>query len=394
MKISIATITKDFDSLEPINEFLENAIKFNHTIYSVIIVYSHNCNFQLIEHLGKKIKVFPVKVNDSPEINRLLNKMGLTMENTNILLHSHSLDEYGLVPYGMSRNYALIKALLSGSEAVAFIDTDVYPKVLVKENNEIKEKEIDFFGRHLEYLKEERVIITTSDYSGYYIVPPMNFPGIKELFIGLQKEDAYEFLKNTDKHGCLNLDNNKDRKVFKTNKILGGNVAIKLTDFKELEPFFSTVYNVGNENFLTRGEDTLLGIKFKNSEKKCIDIDTKIFHDTFGNFPKVPNIKAENRIKDRFFYACLGWIGRNPFLNWLKGEDIEEVKNMQKQNLIIGSKAVASYLGDKRFLILPEALEISYYNLTRVIYEHKSTMKAWNSLLDKLIEWESDKCGY
>jgi len=391
MKISIATITKNIDSLEPINEFIENAVKYNHTIYSVIIVYSHSCNFRLIERLGKKLRVFLVKVNDSPGIKKLLKKIGLTTENINILLHSRSLEEYGLVPYGISRNYALIEALLNGSEAVIFIDTDVYPKVLVKEYNEVKEKEIDFIGRHLEYLKKENVIITTSDYSGYYIVPPMNFSGMKELFIGLQKEDAYELLKNSDKHGCLNLDNNKDRKVFKTSKILGGNVAIKLTDFKELVPFFSTVYNVGGVNFLTRGEDTLLGIRFKNSKKKCIDIDTKIFHDTFGNFPEVPDVKAEKKIKDRFFYACLGWIGRNPFLNWLKGEDIKEVKNKQKQNLVIGSKSVASYLGDKRFLILPEALEISYYNLKRVISEYKSTTKAWNSFLDKLNEWESDK---
>ena len=112
-----------------------------------------------------------------------------------------------------------MQALLSGSEVLVFVDTDVYPRVLVKENNQIKEKEIDFFGRHLEYLQKEEVIITTSDYSGYYIIPPMNFSGMKELFLGLQKEDAYEFLINSEKHNCLNLDNDKKRKVFETDKI-------------------------------------------------------------------------------------------------------------------------------------------------------------------------------
>ena len=391
MKISIATITKDFDSLDPINEFLENAIKYNHKLYSVIIIYSNNCNFKLIECLRKKIKVFPVKVNASPETRGLLNSLGLTKENINTLLYSPYLQECGLVPYGMSRNYALIKALLIGSDAVVFIDTDVYPRVLVKEGNEIKEKEIDFIGRHLEFLKEEDVMITTSDYSGYYIVPPMNFPGIKELFHGLQKEEAYEFLKYSDEHYCLNLDNNEKRQAFNTSKILGGNVAIKLTVLKELEPFFSTVYNVGGENFLSRGEDTLMGIKFKNNEKTCIDIDTKIFHDTFGDFPKKPDIQTDNKIKERFYYACLGWIGRNPFLNWLKGVDIEEVKNKQKQSLLTGSKSLASYLEDNRFLILPEALEIAYSDLKRVINEYENTMKVWNNMLEKLTDWESDK---
>ncbi|MBU4562797.1 hypothetical protein KKB17_05255, partial [bacterium] len=84
---------------------------------------------------------------------------------------------------------------------------------------------------------------------------------------------------------------------------------------------------------------------------------------------------------------CLGWIGRNPFLNWLKGKDVEEVKNKQKKNIIVGSKAVASYLKDERFLILPEALEISYRNLERVISEYKNTMRAWNGFIKKLDKW-------
>ncbi len=384
MKISIGVITKDFNSLEPIDEFLENASKYNHKIYGVIIVYSHGCDFRLVESLEKKVKVFLVKINDAPEIKRQLIEIGLSAENIEILINCPALKKHGLVPYGLNRNYALIKALLSGSGALVFIDTDVYPRVLVKEDDEVKEKEIDFIGRHLEYLREEEVIITTSDYSGYYIIPPMSFTGMKELFIGLQKEDAYELLRNSDEHNCLNLDNDKKRKIFETDKILGGNVAIKLNAFKELPPFFSTVYNVNGENVLSRGEDTLLGIKLKKSDKKCIDIDTKIFHNTFGNYPEIPDIKKYKSIKDRFYYTCLGWIGRNPFLNWLKGEDVKGVKNRQKKNIIIGSKAVASYLNDERFLILPEALEISYHNLGRVINEYKNTMMAWNDFIEKL----------
>jgi len=387
VRISIGVITKNFNSLEPIDDFLENALKHNHKIYSVIIIYSHDCDFQLIESLREKVKVSLVKINDAPEIKQQLTKMGLPKENTEILINCPTLKKYGKVPYGLNRNYALIKALLSGSEALVFIDTDVYPRVLVKEDDEVKEKEIDFFGRHLEYLKKEEVIITTSDYSGYYIIPPMSFTGMKELFIGLQKEDAYDFLRNSGEHNCLSLDNNKKRKIFETDKILGGNVAIKLSALKELPPFFSTVYNVNGDYILSRGEDTLLGIKLKKSDKKCIDIDTKIFHNTFGNYPEVPDIKKDESIKDRFYYTCLGWIGRNPFLNWLKGEDVEEIKNRQKKNIIIGSKATASYLNDERFLILPEALKISYHNLERVISEYKDTMTAWNDFIEKLEKW-------
>jgi len=384
VKISIGVITKDFNSLEPIDEFLENAAKYNHKIYSIIIIYSHHCNFRLVENIGKKVKVFFVKINDAPEMKEQLVNMGLSIENIGILLDCPTLKKYGKVPYGLNRNYALIEAFLSGSEVLFFIDTDVYPRILIKEDDEIKEKEIDFIGRHLEYLMKEEVMITTSDYSGYFIIPPMKFIGMKELFIGLQKEDAYKLLKNSNEHNCLNLDNNKKRKIFETDKILGGNVAIKLNLLKELSPFFSTVYNVNGEIFLSRGEDTLLGIKLKKSKKKYIDIDTKIFHNTLGNYPEIPNIKKDESIKDRFYYTCLGWIGRNPFLNWIKGKDVEEVKNKQKKNIIVGSKALASYLKDERFLILPEALEISYFNLERVISEYKYTVRAWNDFVEKL----------
>ncbi|GAF87634.1 unnamed protein product, partial [marine sediment metagenome] len=65
----------------------------------------------------------------------------------------------------------------------------------------------------------------------------------------------------------------------------------------------------------------------------------------------------------------------------------EEVKNRQKKNIIIGSKAVASYLNDERFLILPKALEISYHNLERVIIEYKNTMRAWNDFIKKIEKW-------
>jgi hypothetical protein len=76
VKISIGVITKDFNSLEPVNEFLENASKHNHEIYSVIIVYSHGCDFRLVKSLEKKVKVLLVKINDAPEIKQQLIKTG------------------------------------------------------------------------------------------------------------------------------------------------------------------------------------------------------------------------------------------------------------------------------------------------------------------------------
>ncbi|MEA1940319.1 MAG: hypothetical protein U9N03_06635 [Candidatus Caldatribacteriota bacterium] len=383
MKISFGMITRHFNSLEPIEEFLDNAHKYGHKIYSVVIVYSHTCDVKLVEILRKKVKVFTTQIDNAPTIKEQLNQMEMQHEDINTLLDCPDFKKNMKVPYGFNRNYALIKAMLTGSEVLVFIDTDVYPKVLVREDGEVKEKEIDFIGRHLEYLKQKEVIITTSDYSGYYIIPPMQFAGMRELFIGLQKEDAYKFLIESPVHKCLNVDNDKNRKIFETDKILGGNVAIKLDSFNNLPPFFSTIYNVRGEAVLTRGEDTLLGIKLKEMKKKCIDIDTKIFHNTFGNYPAIPDIKNSNSIRDRFYYTCLGWVGRNPFLNWLKGEETDKIKDRQKKNITVGSIAAASFFNDERFLVLPEALEISYDNLDNVIEEYKKTLKSWKEFMNK-----------
>jgi FAD synthase len=77
-------------------------------------------------------------------------------------------------------------------------------------------------------------------------------------------------------------------------------------------------------------------------------------------------------------------------LNWLKGVDVKEVKKLQKEKSLIGSRAIASYLRDERFLILPEALEESYNNLGRIINEYENTMKAWDNLIGKLENGSKD----
>ncbi|GAH77966.1 unnamed protein product, partial [marine sediment metagenome] len=53
------------------------------------------CDFQLVESLEKKVKVFLVKINDIPEIKEQLIKAGLSTENIEILLSCPTLKKYG-----------------------------------------------------------------------------------------------------------------------------------------------------------------------------------------------------------------------------------------------------------------------------------------------------------
>ncbi|HHY91258.1 MAG TPA: hypothetical protein GX503_06290, partial [Clostridiales bacterium] len=225
-----------------------------------------------------------------------------------------------------------------------------------------------------------------SDYSGYYIIPPMNFKGMQELLIGLQKEDVYEYMLESHRHHCLNLRNDPNPSPFETNKILGGNLAIKLEALENIPPFFSSAYTVGGETVLTRGEDTLWGLAFQNAPVKCIDIDAPIFHDTYNSYPDVPDILRDKSVQDRFYHACLGWIGRNPFLNWKSGKNLEECKAVQLKNIEIGAKALAKYTDNERFLMLPQALQISYDRIHHVIQQYNELQNAWDELIQKLKE--------
>lgn len=386
MKISLGMITRDLLTTEPVFDFLENAQQYGHTLHSVVVAYSRHVDMKVVDEINQYLKVELVKINEDEEMYSQLRQHGISQKSINTFLKCPPLDDQRSVAYAKNRNNVITKAILTGTEVLFFIDTDVYPRLLVTDDDdEVTFKDVDFFGRHLEYLQYDNVAITTSDYSGYYIIPPMAFEGMEMLFKGLQKSTACDFILNNKEHHCLVPDNDVDRKVFVTNKILGGNVAIKLDALHELVPFFSSSYEVDGVNYLTRGEDTILGLKVhKHPELDCIDIDTRIFHNTYSHYPTIPDVVNDQRIKDRFYYACMGWIGRNPFLNWIQGTPIDEMYEIQKKALANGAPAVAKYLNDDRFLRLPEALERSYARLNYTIMEYNKFLLAWQEISQKL----------
>lgn len=123
-----------------------------------------------------------------PRRNRHVKKKAI-----NTLVTCDHLYESGLVGYGKNRNNVLMKAMLTGSDILIFVDTDVYPKLLVETVNGVIKQEIDFIGEHMKYLSLDSVMISTSDYSGYYIIPPMKFKGMEYLYRGLQKDGVCDF---------------------------------------------------------------------------------------------------------------------------------------------------------------------------------------------------------
>ncbi|RLC56294.1 MAG: hypothetical protein DRH89_05965, partial [Candidatus Cloacimonadota bacterium] len=147
-------------------------------------------------------------------------------------------------------------------------------------------------------------------------------------------------------------------------------------------PFFSTTLILDDECFLGRGEDTLFGPEV-HGKGRCVDIDLLIFHNCFGDFPNKPEITKQKNL-DRFYYACMGWVIRNPFLNWIRNKyalAAEEI-NIEKryESLVIGSGSAADYFNDERFLKLPKAFQLSYQKLDDDIKHYENLMFVWKKL--------------
>ncbi|MBN2795420.1 MAG: hypothetical protein JXR88_08455 [Clostridia bacterium] len=400
MKIGFGLITKDFLTAEPIDQFIRNAKKFGHAIDSVIIGYGDQINREVIAALEKEVKVHSIHIRKSVELDDYLTRQGMTQWERTALIGNIHKDSDGRVPYGNSRNHIIMKAIKEHLDVLIFIDTDVYPEVVIHEKDLLKDEklflrktsmehvfiqEVDFVKEHLKALSDKHVVVSTSDYTGYYIIPPMAFEGMDDLFYGLKKESAYNYIKDSYQHNCLSLDHGIRRQPFRTEKVLGGNVAIKLELFKSIVPFFSSAYYMKDTKYLTRGEDTVLALQMKEvTSKKFVDIDMKIFHNTYGHFPTVPDILKDQCIKDRFFNASMGWLGRNPFLNYLSGIRKEYAYEQEHKRLIAGSQAIYKYLKDERFLLLPEAHDLAYAHLDTMIKEYEAFKTSWFNWIRRL----------
>lgn len=153
---------------------------------------------------------------------------------------------------------------------------------------------------------------------------------------------------------------------------------MRLELFKAHLPFFSTAYCFEGNWYLTRGEDTLLGQTLAASKHwKVLDIDLKLFHDTFGTFPQIPDIQRDENIRHRFYITCLGWIGRNPILNALSGKDAAAISKRQISCLEKSVMAAAAYFGDERFLKLPDAARAAYAQLPAALGAYAELQRLW-----------------
>ena len=129
--------------------------------------------------------------------------------------------------------------------------------------------------------------------------------------------------------------------------------------------------------FLCRGEDTVLGLEIAKSGAVCTDIGLNPLHDTYKNFPAEPNLRADPDTQNRFYYACTGWVGRNPFLSFVRGDDMKSVREYQRERLASGLRALAGYTSNPRFLSVMSNFETSWDSFGRYVNEYERVLEAW-----------------
>jgi hypothetical protein len=271
----------------------------------------------------------------------------------------------------------VIEAILREVDVLFFVDSDIFPSVLKMTPNGPALEEADFFGAHLEYLNAGSEV-TTGEYSGYNILPPASFEGMDDLLAGVQKFEMLEYWQTSESHRSLVLQS-EEIQPKPCKKILGGNTAIKLSAFSKLPPFFSSYYTLNDEMFLCRGEDTVLGLEIAQKGIVCTDIGLNPLHDTYKDYPAEPDLRGDPSTQERFYYACTGWVGRNPLLNHILGKDLPSTRDYQRERLERGLRALAGYTSNPRYNSILKNFDVSWDSLGRYINEFENVSEAWES---------------
>jgi hypothetical protein len=387
VKIALGMIVKSLDTDAEIGRFIDNAEKYGHKLDCAIAAYSRDIDHASAKALGERIAFNVIDVKNPTYCKERFRELGISTTATKALLECPVDRSKGLVPYGFNRTLVVIEALLRGVDILFFADNDVIPAVLKDAPGGPQLEEADFFGAHLKHLSGGAEV-TTGEYSGYNILPPASFDGMEDLLHGVQKHEMSEYWKTSIDHKTLYFQP-PDPEPKPCGKIHGGNTGLRLSAFSTLPPFFSSSYTVGGELYLCRGEDTILGMGMHISGTDCLDIGFNPLHDTYQGYPAVPDLRGDHAVQDRFYYACTGWVGRNPFFNYIRlGRvdsgielgDLRDVRDFQRAKLEVGLRGLAEYTSNPRYLGILENFDVSWANLPRYVSEYKRVVEAWEEL--------------
>ncbi len=391
LPVAVGCITRFIESPEPYREFIFNARQHGHPVKLLIICLTQAADLAVVSELNDLIDIEIIEVDEDDELPDELAAAGAAPKDIWELLDTSETADFGLVPYCVQRNSVVLKALLLGFEYLIFFDHNMRPLELVGDPATTSGRafrHIDFFGPHLKGLRSGSAV-TTGAYSGYDAFPPVQMECLRDLLHGIGREDAYEVISAEGSLAGLHLPPRRPPKPRTATQAFAGNLGLDLRAADRLPPFFSRAYHMGGDVVLTRGEDTLLGAAATQANIGCTDVGTRVFLDPHATFPDPPDIWRE-RMHNRLYWNCLGWIARLPLLDRVRHDcglldwSLSDLEASRRLALQQGATDLAETLGDNRFLDLPTFFDLAFLRLSRTMTEYERARAAWHRIVTAL----------
>lgn len=303
--------------------------------------------------------------------------------------------------YAAQRNALLYIAVKNNIDYLIFLDDDEYPVAVTKNNLATIWSGQHVLSTHLENIKNSDI---THGYHCGYISPipfvPFNNTMSESdfrMFIEAISNDIlnWDTISSVMKNGGVTyadtniLIKNQVKEVPEINNakfISGSNLCINLNNPAKVLPF----YNPPG----ARGEDTFLSTCLSNH--KVLKVPCYTFHDGFSTYNHLMDgvlpinlkyIKAtSDKIIDRFFRACIGWIRYKPLFIYITQRDQYEdkINEMRDKLNFTLPKLCAYFKRDSFFNILKE---LEYYNKNvEKHYQHFiETQNIWNKIKNHIL---------
>lgn len=305
--------------------------------------------------------------------------------------------------YAGKRNSLLYAAMKNKMDCLVFFDDDEYPIAVTNTRTTAIWGGQQVLTTHLKHI--ENADITNGYHCGY--ISPIPFIQFNETmkesdfrtFIEAISNDIvnWDSINSVMKNGGVTY---ADTKVLISDEIedvpeenhakfiTGANLCINLSDPTRVSPF----YNPPG----ARGEDTFLSTCL--SDKKVVRVPCYTFHDGFSTYNslmdgvlpiKLKYIQADSdKICDRFYHACIGWVRYKPLLMYITQRDVYEDKITEmKEKLELTIPKVSAFFGRNDFSNV--ATELERYD--RNVKKHYKNYMAIQEIWKKISEYLADK---
>lgn len=327
------------------------------------------------------------------EINELVLQNNMNIEDMKFFLgHGHA----------KGRNTVMYYALKNKMDYLLFWDDDEYPIAVLKEKGGNKWIKQDNILKHLEFMSKEKADVTIGYHCGY--ISPIPYIDYNEKFTEQDMKEFIEAISNDiiSWESIKEKMQNNNGVTYANGEIAAGEGAYEIQSdgIGKWVAGSTLCLNLNNRDKIpafynppqARGEDTFFSTLLEDS--KTIKIPVYHFHDGFLKYTQIMeesypkclrkiNVK-EDKIKNRFLKASVGWIKYKPLLLYIKNKEEykKEIINMKRKLKDIVPK-LNSIFNDNCFSILIEELEKYDENVEKHYNEYIRTNEIWNKLKSK-----------